>query len=121
MLHLGGDDVVPLLGIGEGHPADGQVVRLATPTGEDYLIRMTAQELGHLLPGPHHPPLGLCPPGMGAGWVAKFSLEPGEHRLQDLGMQGGSGVVIKIDRFHGNKSMLRVYWENLPSVVLVLT
>ncbi len=93
-----GDDVTTALAQRPGGPHDGQVVRFASSTGEDDLVALAAQQVGHLAAGSLDRGAGLDPEDMRAGGIAVDPVQEGAHRRGHVGGDRGGGVVIEVDR-----------------------
>ena len=86
VLKGGGEDVLfALQGAEAGGGKDGLIVGLAAAGGEDDLLGVAAQALGHGLAGALQRLGGLLPHGVQAGGVAVVALQTGQH--------GGHGGV----------------------------
>ena len=96
--HLG-DDVVALVLVELDHAPDRQVVRLGGAAGEDDVLRLGADQPGHLLAAGVDGLLGLPAEAVGAaGGVAEDVGEVRQHRLQHARIDRRGGVVVHVDR-----------------------
>ena len=96
-----------------------QVVGLGAAAREDDLRGRGVQERGHLRARVLDSPTGLLTEGVGAGGVPEVLAEIGEHRLEDLGADGGAGIVIEVDA--GQNGTLRsaqvIKYEGMEGVI----
>ena len=93
----GGDDVAAVLFEGVGCAADGHVVGVGATAGEDYVAIAGVEDAGDLVTGGVDGAGGVLPQPVDAGGVAVLPGEVGEHRLNDAGINGRGGRMIKVD------------------------
>src|SRR5207249_6748965 len=98
------DDVAALEGQRLGASDDTDVVRLGAAAREDDLTRGRVQERRHLGARVLHRSLRLLAERVHAGSVPEVLPEIGKHRLEDLGADGGAGVVIQVDTGHDRRA-----------------
>ena len=97
VLDGGGDDVVAAAAAGIGGAAHRQGVALAAAAGEDDLLRLAAQELGHRTAGGVQALAGLSRLGVEARGVAPVLAQVRQHGFQHARVQGGGGGVVEVD------------------------
>ena len=77
------------------------VARLGAAAGEDDLIGLRSEQLGHLGAGTVDGVVGGLAVNVGAGRVAEVVAEKRQHGVDDGGVERGGGVVVEVDRSHG--------------------
>src|ERR1017187_1145370 len=97
VLNLRRDNVVAFLPQCKRHALDRGVVGFTATTGEDNLVRVTAQETGCLFPRFVDSFLGVLAVGVQAGGIAKLFVQKRPHCLRHSWVNRCCRVVIKID------------------------
>ena len=100
MLDSRRNDMAAAFPIRPGHALDGVVVGLRAAAGENQVIIRAAQHPGHLSAGQVNPLPRRQAEGVPAGWVAEEPVNVGKHGLGNLRVNGGGGVVVKVNACH---------------------
>ena len=85
-------------GLSDERAVDCGVVALGAATGENDFLRICVDKRGELFAGFFDVIGDLFAKGVGAGRVAPLVLKKGEHGVQHLRRDAGSGVVVQITK-----------------------
>lgn len=79
------------------HAEQRLVVRLGGAAGEDDLLRLSADQVGNLMPCLRDGLRGAATPGVRARRGAELITQPGKHRVEHFGCHRRGGVVVEMD------------------------
>ena len=97
MLDGGGDDVFARLARGRDRAEEREIVRLRPAASEYNFAGFRADQRGDRFAGGINGGAGALPCGMDRACVAEVFREERQHGVEDRGVHGRGGVVIKID------------------------
>src|SRR5581483_4285611 len=100
VFEVGGDDVLGGTGSIADDAEDGVIVRFGAAAGEDDFLGTRVEKSGDLFASGFHGGPGALADGVDRRGVAEFRRKIGQHRVEDLGIDGGGGVMVEVDAVH---------------------
>ena len=98
-----------------GRTANKQVIGFRATTGKDYLYRLRADRIRHLLACLINRPPCVNAMRMPTGCIAEFLLEIRQHGIQYRIIHAGGGIVVEIDGGHQSGSK----WCGIDLCILI--
>jgi len=96
-----GNDMLRRGGRGSHDAENGVVVRLSAATGKHNFLGTGIEEGRNLIAGGFDGRSRALTEGVDRGGIAEIGGEIGKHGIEYGGLDGGGGVVIKVDAVHG--------------------